>query len=41
MLTSAKVNVISVSPDTVFVDGIRAFVSIHELSVSDFYVMKS
>lgn len=41
MSTNAKSNVIFVSPDTVFVGGVSAFISVHELSVSDFFVMKS
>jgi hypothetical protein len=41
MSTYVKGNDILVSPDTVFVGGISAFVSVHELSVSDFFVLKS
>lgn len=41
MSTNAKENVIFASPDTVFVDGIRTFVSIHKEFSSDFFVMKS
>lgn len=41
MLPNAKENVIFASLGTGFVDGIRAFVSIHEVSASDFFVIKS
>lgn len=40
MSTNAKVNVISTSQGTVFVGGTSAFISIHGLFISDFYVMK-